>query len=280
MAPTVSCSATTAAPSLSGEQQKHQLKERAHQKPAAPERAGPCHNHRSTESSICQEGLGVFSLNDTLATFIAAAEPNNVDVVYGFQAGTGSIDLAYAAYRADNTLLQRAIELVLTPTSRSRKTGKQYLFVNAKTAEYLQFEHRGSTTRCTQLVKTFTRGQVEGYVSDAVQISKVGDGHTYGDVEGVTLVDGPTNTQGSILFSQQGVSAYNVDLRAPPHEFVERATIAEDVEKGAGAVSNTDGIAAVGTALGARYPYGLVLVHDDTNEPLEAVPTTKPTSNS
>ena len=31
-------------------------------------------------------------------------------------------------------------------------------------------------------------------------------------------------------------------------------------------VSNTDGITAVGTALGKDFPHGLVVVHDDANE--------------
>lgn len=181
---------------------------------------------------------------------------------------------------------------------RSRKTGKQYLFVNAKTAEYLQFELSWVDNALqTTLVRNFTGGtggQVEGCVSDEAngwvligeeplglwrygaepdddvtnvfQISKVGDGHTYGDVEGVTLVEGPTSSQGFILVSQQGVSAYNIHRRAAPHEFVGTFTIAENVEKGVDAVSNTDGIAAVGTSLGSEFPYGLVVVHDDANE--------------
>ncbi|KAK8880080.1 hypothetical protein PGQ11_001374 [Apiospora arundinis] len=272
----------------------------------------------TTTKSEAGAGLGVFALNGTLVNFIAAAQPNNVDVIYGFPAGNRTVDLAYAACRADNTLCMYEItpegtlqEIAggIQPTKdkykvygscvyRSRKTGKQYLFVNAKTAEYLQFELSWVNNALqTTLVRNFTGGsggQVEGCVSDeangwvligeeplglwrygaepndevadAFQISNVGDGHTYGDVEGVTLVEGPTSSQGFILVSQQGVSAYNIYRRASPHKFIGTFTIAENVEKGVDAVSNTDGIAAVGTALGSGFPFGMVVVHDDANE--------------
>lgn len=188
---------------------------------------------------------------------------------------------------------------------RSRRTGKQYLFVNAKTAEYLQFELAWGADGALQttLVRNFTGGsggQTEGCVGDdangwllvgeepyglwrysaepeeagdgdgsqdgGVLIGRVGDGHMYADVEGVTLVEGATAAHGYILVSQQGVSAYNVYRRAPPHAFVETFTIAANEARGVDAVSNTDGLAAVGAALGPRFPQGLVVVHDDANQ--------------
>lgn len=191
---------------------------------------------------------------------------------------------------------------------RSRRTGKQYLFVNAKTAEYLQFELAWADDALqTTLVRNFTGGtggQVEGCVGDdangwvlvgeepyglwrygaepegggdnddddngsrngGVLIGRVGDGHMYADVEGVTLVEGATADQGYILVSQQGVSAFNVYRRAPPHAFVETFTVAANPARGVDAVTNTDGLAAVGAALGARFPRGLVVVHDDANQ--------------
>ncbi|KAI1768029.1 3-phytase [Hypoxylon sp. FL1150] len=263
-------------------------------------------------------GFGVFDLSGTKLQTIAAGEPNNVDVIYGFQAGNRTVDLIYAACREDNTLclfemtadgILQTIAGGTQPTKddyevygscvyRSHKTDKQYLFVNAKTAEYLQFELTWvDDTLQTDLVRNFTGGsggQVEGCVSDeangwviigeephalwrygaepddnsseGVIIGEAGDGHMYADVEGVTLVEGATADQGFILVSQQGVSAYNVYRRAAPHEYVETFTIYENVEKGVDAVTNTDGIAAVGAALGDAFPYGLIVVHDDANE--------------
>ncbi|KAI0870541.1 phytase [Hypoxylon argillaceum] len=274
----------------------------------------------TTTKSEVGAGFGVFDLSGKKLQTITAAEPNNVDVIYNFLAGDKVIDLVYAACREDNTMCLFEIYQNGTlgpiaggvqPTKedydvygscvyRSRTTGKQYLFVNAKTAEYLQFElswNNDSQALETTFVRNFTGGsggQVEGCVSDEPNgwviigeepralwrygaepdddvsegflIAEVGDGHAYADVEGVTLVEGTTANDGFILVSQQGVSAYNVYRRAAPHEFVETWTTAENTEKGVDAVSNTDGITAVGTSLGSAFPHGLVVVHDDANQ--------------
>jgi 3-phytase len=58
----------------------------------------------TTTKSTLGAGLGVFDLSGKLLQTIPANEPNNVDVIYNFQAGSRKIDLAYAACRGDNTL--------------------------------------------------------------------------------------------------------------------------------------------------------------------------------
>ncbi|KAI0835732.1 3-phytase [Hypoxylon sp. FL0890] len=272
----------------------------------------------TTTKSEDGAGFGVFDLTGNLLQTIAAGEPNNVDVIYNFPAGNRSVDLIYAGCRADNTLCLFEITANGTlqtiaggtqPTKddykvygscvyRSRTSGKQYLFVNAKTAEYLQYELSWADGALqTSLVRNFTGGsggQVEGCVSDEANgwiiigeephalwrygaepdddtsqgfmIGEVGDGHMYADVEGVTLVEGPSADKGFIIVSQQGVSAYNVYRRAAPHEYVETFTIYENAAKGIDGVTNTDGLAAVGTALGDAFPNGLVVTHDDANQ--------------
>ncbi|KAK9780138.1 putative 3-phytase [Seiridium cardinale] len=262
-------------------------------------------------------GLAVFYLNGTTAQIISAGEPDNVDIIYGFQAGNRTVDLAYTACRDDNTLCLFEIASDGTlidipggsqPTKdgydvygscayRSRQTGIQYIFVNAKTAVYLQYELTwvdGSLQ--TTLVRNFTGGsggQVEGCVADegngwifigeepkalwrysaepndtsyGFLIDQVNSGHMWADVEGVTLVEGASASQGFVLVSQQGVSAYNVYRRAAPHEYVLTFTIAANEEKGIDAVSNTDGIAAIRANLGEGFPYGIFVTHDDANE--------------
>ena len=77
---------------------------------------------------------------------------------------------------------------------------------------------------------------------------------------------GKTKDEGFILVSNQGVSAYNVYRRKAPHEFVMTFTIVAGEGGEVDAVTNTDGITAVGTGLGERFPKGLVVVHDDANE--------------
>lgn len=186
---------------------------------------------------------------------------------------------------------------------RSRVTGKQYLFVNAKSAEYLQFELTWVDDALhTTLVRNFTGGsggQVEGCVSDELNgwvligeepfglwrygaepdddvsseylIASIND-TMYADVEGVALIEGATANEGFILVSQQGVSAYNVYRRAAPHDFVETFTIYENAEKGIDQVTNTDGITAVGTSLGVDLPKGLIVVRKYHQPPQKAKP--------
>ena len=187
-------------------------------------------------------------------------------------------------------------------TYKSPTTGKQYLFVNAKSAEYLQYELTATDdgTLQTALVRSFiggSGGQVEGCVSDEengwvfigeepyalwrydaepdaatepVAVATVDDdvliGKLYGDVEGVTLVVGPAPSQGFLIVSCQGVSAYNVYRRESPHAYVGTFSIGASADGSIDAVTNTDGIAAIGTALGSDFPHGLFVTHDDSNE--------------
>ncbi|CAM1511964.1 Fc.00g094770.m01.CDS01 [Cosmosporella sp. VM-42] len=272
----------------------------------------------TTTKSKKGAGLGVYDLAGKLVQAFPAGEPNNVDIIYGFQAGERKVDLAYAACRADDTLCLFEIlsngTLVDIPggiqpvvddysvygscTYRSPKSGKQYLFVNEKSARYLQYELTSASDGelQTTLVREFqggSGGQVEGCVTDekngwiflgeepaalwrygaepeiddeGVAVARVGDGSLYGDVEGVTVVFGSKPDQGFILVSCQGVSAYNVYRRAAPHEYVTTFTIFESSDGQIDAVSNTDGIAAVGVNLNDDFPHGLVVVHDDANQ--------------
>lgn len=58
----------------------------------------------TTTKSEEDAGLNVFDLQGKLLQTMAAGEPNNVDVIYAFVAGNRTVDLVYAACRADNTL--------------------------------------------------------------------------------------------------------------------------------------------------------------------------------
>ncbi|KAH7134081.1 hypothetical protein EDB81DRAFT_657965 [Dactylonectria macrodidyma] len=263
-------------------------------------------------------GLGVFDLSGNLLQAFTAGEPNNVDMIYGFEAGDRTVDLAFAACREDDTLclfemrsngtlvdiaggshpVVDDFEVYGSCTYRSPSTGKQYLFVNEKSARYLQYELTSTADGelQTTLVRDFTGGsggQVEGCVTDeengwifigeepralwrygaepdagdsGVLVAEIGDGQLYGDVEGVTLVVGPNPDEGFILVSCQGVSAYNVYRRASPHAYVTTFTVTASSDSQIDAVSNTDGLAAVGVALNDDFPYGLVVVHDDANQ--------------
>lgn len=181
---------------------------------------------------------------------------------------------------------------------RSKTTGKQYLFVNEKSARYLQYELTSTAdgTLEATLVREFvggSGGQVEGCVTDEdngwlllgeepyalwrygaepdseeepFRIAYVGDGRIWADVEGVTLVQGKTPDLGFILVSTQGHSAYNVYRRAHPHDYVMTFTVTESADGQIDSVTNTDGLAAVPVSLGPDFPSGLVVVHDDANQ--------------
>ncbi|CEN61735.1 hypothetical protein ASPCAL08384 [Aspergillus calidoustus] len=272
----------------------------------------------TTTKSEVGAGLAVFDLKGNLLQTMTAGEPNNVDVIYGFQIGDRTVDLAYAACREDDTLclfevtpngllaeLPGGIQPVPEDYTvygscayRSAVSGKQYLFVNEKSGQYLQYELSASSngTLSTTLVREFTGGtggQPEGCVPDeengyiflgeepyglwrydaeptgsdeGTLVAKTGDGTLFADVEGVTLVPGKTADEGFIIVSAQGVSAYSVYRRAAPHEYVMTFTIGESGDGRIDGVTNTDGVTAVGTALNGDFPHGLIVVHDDANQ--------------
>ncbi|KAG9193680.1 3-phytase [Alternaria panax] len=265
------------------------------------------------------EGFGLFDLQGKLLQHLNAQKPNNVDVIYNFTLGSRKVDLAFAACRGDNTMclievnstgylsdisggiqsLPEDYEPYGSCNYRSSTTGKEYLFVNNKEAQYLQYELTATAngTLQTTLVREFqggSGGQVEGCVADegagylfigeeplgiwryeaeptgsntGVQIAQVGDASgLHADVEGITLVPAKSGPGGYIIVSSQGISAYLIYERAPPHKYVETFTIVDNKEKGIDHVSNTDGCTAVGNALNKDFPNGLFVTHDDANE--------------
>jgi 3-phytase len=68
--------------------------------PVAPEHSRIITTIKSEQGA----GFGVFDLTGQFIQHFAAGQPNNVHIIYGFQAGPRKIDLAYAACRDDNTL--------------------------------------------------------------------------------------------------------------------------------------------------------------------------------
>ncbi|KAJ0158858.1 3-phytase [Colletotrichum tanaceti] len=269
----------------------------------------------TTTKSAKGAGLGVFDLAGKLIQTMPAAEPNNVDIIYNFQAGDRKVDLAFAACRGNNTLclfemtsngtlkeIPGGVQPVVPGYTvygscvyKSPKTSKQYLFVNEKSSRYLQYELTAAPdgTLRTTLVRDFiggSGGQVEGCVTDedngwiflgeepsalwrydaepdsdseeaGRRIARVGDGRTYADVEGVTLAYGARPDQGYVIVSNQGVSAFNVYRRAEPHDYVTTFTVTGSADGRVDPVSNTDGIAAVGTRLGRDFCHKEVHVY-------------------
>ncbi|KAK6498306.1 hypothetical protein TWF481_010897 [Arthrobotrys musiformis] len=152
----------------------------------------------TTVKSEVGSGLGVYDLRGKRIGGVSGGEPNNVDVLYGFDLAGRKVDLAVAGCRADDTICIYEItstgELVDVPGGvqplptavkdlekkfkvygscvyHSPKTGHYHIFINSKSSLYLQFQL--STTSDgklnTTLVRHFyagNRGQVEGCVID------------------------------------------------------------------------------------------------------------------
>ncbi|KAA8895434.1 hypothetical protein FN846DRAFT_894176 [Sphaerosporella brunnea] len=262
----------------------------------------------ATTKSAQGAGLSVYDLAGNKVSSIYAGEPNNVDVIYNFpfrkpsrrpikisRNGTSPLPLPGGGGGGSQPT-KNGNKVYGSCTYTSPTTGKVCLFANAKTAEYLQYElfvtPEGGLA--TTLVRSFVAGnggQVEGCVADdrnavvfiggepyglwkypaepeanihtRVLVDSV-DGDLFADVEGVTLVHGRTKNQGYIIVSCQGVSAFNIY-----DQFRRTMTVGKSVDGSVDAVTNTDGVAAVGTRVNRDFPSGLMVVHDDVNQNLD-----------
>ncbi len=101
-------------------------------------------------------------------------------------------------------------------------------------------------------------------VSDRMLVAGVVTGQLVPDVEGLAIVYGPDGG-GYLLASSQGDSAFTVYRRHPPYEFVKKFKVVTG--PGADGCSRTDGIDALATNLGPRFPAGVFSCQDNRNEP-------------
>ncbi|TPX54416.1 3-phytase [Powellomyces hirtus] len=261
-------------------------------------------------------GLHVFGLQGKSLQFVPAGRPDNVDVIYDFEFDDDKIDLAVAACRTDDTLCMWKINKKSgllekipggsqkTPANftvygsceyKSAKTGKQYVFINSKTSEYLQYEISEKDNKLqSKLVRRFMAGnggQVEGCVADkdngwlfigeedngvwkydaepkaqpkgtlVDSVDVANGGHLYPDVEGMSLFYGKSKDDGYLIVSVQGINAYNIYERKAPHKYLSTFTLIPG--NGIDEVTETDGLAVVSTGLNDEFPAGLLVVHDD-----------------
>ncbi|TPX61742.1 3-phytase [Spizellomyces sp. 'palustris'] len=269
----------------------------------------------TTSKNKADGGLHVFDLDGKPLQFVSAGKPDNVDVIYDLEFDSDKIDIAVAACRTDDTICMWKINekgrledirggTQPTPDGfkvygsceyKSPKSGKQYVFINSKTSEYLQYEifEKGHSL-ASKLVRRWNAGnggQVEGCVADkdngwlfvgeedkglwkydaepngstkgtlVDSVDTAKGGHLVPDVEGVSLFYGKDKDQGYIFVSVQGISAYNVYERKAPHKYLFSFTVkaGNNIDE----VTETDGLAVVSTGLGTKFPQGLLVVHDD-----------------
>jgi 3-phytase len=175
----------------------------------------------------------------------------------------------------------------------SAKSDKYYYIVNSKSGRVEQWElfDNGAGRVDAKQVRSFEVGvTTEGCVADDelghlfIALEEFGirkyqaepaagaaytvvdrtgpGGHLAADVEGLTLYRGPGGA-GYLIASSQGSDNFVVYERAGDHDYV--TTFAVDTGEGVDRVTHTDGITAVSTALGPRFPAGLLVVQDNHN---------------
>jgi myo-inositol-hexaphosphate 3-phosphohydrolase len=87
-------------------------------------------------------------------------------------------------------------------------------------------------------------------------------GHLTADVEGLAIYYGP-NTTGYLLASSQGNDTFTIYNRQPPHSYLMTFRVTGGQVD---AVGDADGIDVLNSALGSRYPQGLFVTHDGSND--------------
>ncbi|MCI0662623.1 MAG: phytase [Acidobacteria bacterium] len=176
---------------------------------------------------------------------------------------------------------------------RSVKSGKFYYFATSKSGDVEQWEliDNGSGKIDARKVRNFKVGTtVEGCVADdelghfyvseeavgiwkygaevdagtnRTQVGKVGDGHLYADVEGLTLAYAG-DRKGYLLASSQGNNSFVVYRRENDNQYVKKFIIGSG--GGIDGVEETDGIDVTTADLGAAFPHGVFVVQDGRND--------------
>lgn len=134
-------------------------------------------------------GLGIYDLAGRELAFLADGQMNNVDVRYAFPLGTGTVDIAVAGNRTDDSIAVYAIDPATRTLSnvargggipvsltvygsclyQSPTSGKLYAFFDSKDGDVEQWELLGAADGFVdgQLVRSFAVGsQTEGCVGD------------------------------------------------------------------------------------------------------------------
>jgi 3-phytase len=99
--------------------------------------------------------------------------------------------------------------------------------------------------------------------SDRSQVGKVGDGHLFADVEGLTIAYGKDGA-GYLIVSSQGNHSYVVYRREGNNEFVKKFRIGNG--EGVDGCEETDGIDVTTANLGPAFPHGVFVVQDGFND--------------
>ncbi|MBD2005781.1 MULTISPECIES: phytase [Cyanophyceae] len=283
-------------------------------------------------------GLGVYDLDGKLLQSVLPGDVryNNVDLLYGFNLGGQSVDLAIASDRLNDTLaifkidpITRLLEnvaapdlgTIFTPVGESSNgsttaygltsyispfSNKNYVFVSQReTGNVAQLElfDNGSGKVSAKSVRSLTLpipeggeledAQVEGMVADnglgylyvgqenrgiwkflaepssssngvLIDAVKPEGSNLEADVEGLTIYYGGDG-EGYLLASSQGDNTFAVYNRAADNDYLGSFGVGAfgDID----AVQESDGAAVINVPLGSKFPFGLFVTQDGSNDP-------------
>ena len=98
------------------------------------------------------------------------------------------------------------------------------------------------------------------------QIDRVGGANGLAaDLEGVAIWHGAAGS-GFVVVSNQGANNFAVYRRGEDNEFIGRFAIVENAALGIDGVTDTDGLELTHRSVGPRFPDGLLVVQDGTNQ--------------
>lgn len=283
-------------------------------------------------------GLGVYDLDGKVLQSILPGDVryNNVDLLYGFNLGGQSVDLAIASDRLNDTLAifkidptTRLLEnvaapdrgTIFTPVGESSNgsttaygltsfispfSNKNYVFVSQReTSNVAQLElfDNGSGKVSAKSVRSLTLpipeggeledAQVEGMVADnglgylyvgqenrgiwkfsaepssssngvLIDAVKPEGSNLEADVEGLTIYYG-SDGKGYLLASSQGDNTFAVYNRTAGNDYLGSFGVGAfgDID----AVQESDGAAVINVPLGSKFPFGLFVTQDGSNDP-------------
>jgi 3-phytase len=102
-------------------------------------------------------------------------------------------------------------------------------------------------------------GQIKPFLID-----RVGNGHLFADVEGITLYTA-ADKQGYLIVSSQGSSSFAIYNRRKPYNYIGSFAVVNNKRLNIDEVTGTDGIDIINVALNKNFNYGLFVAQDDEN---------------
>lgn len=126
-------------------------------------------------------------------------------------------------------------------------------------------DERGTLFVGEEDVGLWTLGAAPDAGTDKILLDRTGaQGHLVADVEGMAIWHG-ADGKGYLVVSSQGENAYVVYDRAPPHAYVGKFRITDNLAAGIDGVAETDGLDITSVSLGGAYRRGLLVVQDGYN---------------